>query len=177
MQNNIKNQNDYLKGRLRDRGFTLTELMIALVIVGIIAAIASPNFLGMLNRIKVNSSLDQLVGAIKETQRLAMSQGQRCRININPSTHILSANPTGCLLSNRTIDDNVIIRTNLAGATPNISFSHKGNTTKLGTIVLSSNFTDTQKCFVISLGLGITRTGNYVGNKKGTVSANNCKKE
>jgi prepilin-type N-terminal cleavage/methylation domain-containing protein len=158
-------------------GFTLTELMIALIIIGIIAAIATPNFLGLLNRIKVNNSLEQLLGAIRETQRLAMQQGKRCRININPSTKMLTATPSNCLLENRTIDDNVIIRTNIPGATPNISFSYKGNTTKMGTIVLSSNLIDTQKCFVISLGLGIMRTGDYIGSKTGSVSANKCKKE
>ena len=169
MKSNSNKKNNY--------GFTLAELMIALVVIGVIAAIAAPNFLGLLNRIKVNSSLEQLVGAIRETQRLAMREGKRCRININPSTKILTATPSNCLLNTRTIDDNVIIRTNLSGATPNISFSHKGNTTKMGTIVLSSNFIDTQKCFVISLGLGIMRTGNYTGSKTGSVSYTNCKTE
>ena len=177
MQNNINQKNDRPKGMLCDRGFTLTELLIALVVVGIIAAIASPNFIGLLERIRVNNSLEQLLGAIRETQRLAMRQGKRCRININPSTNVLSATPSNCLLNTRKIDENVIVRTNLSGATPNISFSHKGNTTKMGTIVLSSNFIDTQKCFVISLGLGIMRTGNYIGSKNGSVSPSNCKKE
>ena len=168
--------NNQLKER-SDRGFSLTELMIALIIVGIIAAIISPNFLGLLNQIKVNNSLEQLLGAIRETQRQAMRQGKLCRINLNPSTNVLTATPAGCLLNNRTIDDNVIIRTNIPGSTPNISFSYKGNTTKMGTIVLSSNLTDTQKCFAISLGLGIMRTGNYIGSKTGSVSASNCQKE
>ena len=168
MQNYIKKKSD--------RGFTLIELMVALVIIGIIAAIASPNFLGLLNRIKVNNALEELLGAIKETQRLAMRHGKSCRININPSNNILNAADNECSLSTRKIDENVIIRTNLSGSPPNISFSHKGSTTKMGTIVLSSNLTDTQKCFVISLGLGIMRTGNYTGSRTGSIEPSDCEK-
>ncbi len=64
MKNNSNKKNN--------SGFTLAELMIALIIIGITAAIVSPNFLGLLNRIKVDNSLEQLLGAIRETQRQAM---------------------------------------------------------------------------------------------------------
>lgn len=167
MQNYIKCKSDH--------GFTLIELMVVLVIIGIIAAIATPNFLGLLNRIRVKSALEQLLGAVRETQRLAMRRGKKCRIDINPATNVLSSTDAECLLNNRIIDENVIIRTNFPGSMPNISFSHKGNTTRMGTIVLSSNLTDTQNCFVISLGLGIMRAGQYTGSKNGSVSASNCK--
>ena len=159
-----------------DRGFTLIELMVALVIVGIIAAIASPNFIGLLNRIKVNNALEELLGAIKETQKLAMRHGKICRININPANNILNATDSECLLSTRTINEDITVRTNLSGSPPNISFSQKGTTTKAGTIVLSSEFTNTQKCFVISLGLGIMRTGNYTGSRTGSISPSDCEK-
>lgn len=157
-----------------DRGFTLLELIVALFIFGIITAIAAPNFIGLLNRTRVDASLEKLVGAIKETQRQAMRLSQRCRINIDPNTNMLTATPNDCLLNAREIDKNVDIRTNIRGRTPSIFFSHKGSTTKMGTIVLSSDLTNTQKCFVISLGLGIVRTGNYTGSKTGSVSPTEC---
>jgi len=157
-----------------DRGFSLIELAIVVCIIGIIAAIAVPNFLGLLNRNRINEGIEKLEGAIKESQRQAMRQGKMCRVNINPDTNIVTGNPTNCLLSDRAIRDDLTIRTNLSGNPPNINFSSKGNTTKMGTIVLSSDGTDTQKCFVISLGLGISRTGNYTGGKIGSVSANQC---
>ena len=103
MKNNISQKSDRQKDRLRDRGYTLTEMMVTLIIIGVIAAIASPNFLGLLSRYRLEGALQQLLGAINETQRLAMVQGKSCRINVNPSTNKITANTAGCLLSDRSI--------------------------------------------------------------------------
>ncbi len=164
------------QAKKRDRGYTLAELMITLVIVGIIAAIASPSFIGLLSRIRLQGALQQLLGAINETQRLAMLRGKSCRINIAPNTKKITANSAGCLLSNRSLNDEINVRSNFPGTT-NITFSYRGSTTRMGTIVLSSDYTDLQKCFVIALGTGIKRIGNYNGSKTGSVSGSNCQTE
>lgn len=157
-----------------DRGFTLIELAVVSVIVGIIATIAVPNLLGMFNRYRVERATATLVGAIKEVQRQAIRQGKLCRIYINTADNSLTGNPSSCLLNKREISDNVAIRTNIPGTLPNIAFSYRGSTTKMGTIVVSSKETNSQECFVISLGTGIARTGIYTGSKNGSVSAKNC---
>jgi len=162
--------------RKSDRGFTLIELAIVLVVVGIFAAISAPNLLGLLNRYRLNQATDTLVGAIKEAQIQAIRQGKLCRIIIN-SNNTLTGDPPGCLLSSRSIRGNIKIRNNIPGAISNISFSYKGNTTKAGTIVLSSQGTNSQKCFVISLGTGIARTGIYTGEKTGSILGKKCKKK
>ena len=158
----------------KDIGITLTETLVVAVIIGILAAIAAPNLLGLLSRNRVNEALGKINGAIKESQRQAIRNGKLCRVNIDPSTNTISGNPTDCLFNTREIADSVDIRTNLSGTPPNILFSAKGSTTKSGTIVVSSDSTNLQRCFVISLGLGITRTGEYTGSKTGSVSADDC---
>ncbi|HEY9771089.1 MAG TPA: prepilin-type N-terminal cleavage/methylation domain-containing protein [Coleofasciculaceae cyanobacterium] len=165
-----------MQAKKSDRGYTLPELMITLVIVGIIAAIASPSFIGLFSRIRLEGSLQQLLGAINEAQRLAMVRGKSCIINIDRNTNNINAN-AGCLLSDRTINNEINIRSNFPGATPNIIFSYRGSTTRMGTIVLSSDHTDSQKCFVIALGTGIKRIGDYNGSKTGVVSSSNCETE
>ena len=168
MQNNIKQKSD--------RGFTLIEIVVVLIIIGIFAAIAAPNFARLLSRIRVNNSFSTVVGAIKEAQRQAIRQGKMCRVSINTNNNTLTGIPANCLLTQRNIDRSITIRSNIPGTIPNISFSFRGSTTKMGTIVVSSPNTESQKCFVISLGTGIARTGTYTGNRTGSVSARNCQK-
>ena len=155
-------------------GFTLIEMLAVTIVIGVVAAIASPRLIGSWRRHQVNVALRELNGAVKETQRQAIRQGRICRININTANNQLTGNPTSCLLSDRKIDNNINIRTNLSGTPPNISFSYRGSTTKSGTIVVSADSINNQRCFVISLGIGITRTGNYTGTSTGSVSASNC---
>ena len=163
----------------KSQGFTLIEMLATGIIISIVAAIAAPNLLGLLNRNRVNQGLAELEGAIKEAQRQAIRQGKSCRVNIDTSTNTISAYidppsvpPTNCLLSTREISSDITIRTNLPGST--ILFSSKGSTTNSGTVVVSSDSTDTQKCFVISLGLGIMRTGEYTGTKTDPVDSEYC---
>lgn len=159
----------------KQSGVTLVEMLAVTVIISVIAALAVPNLLGFLRKFQVDAALLQLNGAIKETQRQAIHQGRLCRINIYTTAKEVTGNPTNCLLNKRQFSDHLVIRTNLSGTPPNISFSHKGSTTKSGTIVISSSETNWQKCFVISLGVGIMRTGEYTGNSTGSVSATKCK--
>ncbi|VEP12123.1 Type 4 prepilin-like protein [Hyella patelloides LEGE 07179] len=160
--------------RHKESGSSLIEMLTVVVIISILMATATPNILGFWRQNQVNAALDKLHGAIKEAQRQAIRQGRLCRINIDTTNNQLTGNPSNCLFSDRQINENIVIRTNLSGTPPNISFSHKGSTTKSGTIVISSTMTNRQKCFVISLGIGIMRTGNYTGSSTGSVSREGC---
>ena len=62
------------KGRnLIEKGFTLVELMIVIVIVGVLSAVALPNFLSQTQKAKASECVQQLGALTKEAY--ALSQG------------------------------------------------------------------------------------------------------
>ena len=164
--------------RRSNSGFTLIEMLATIVIIGVIAAIAAPNFLGLLNRNRVNEAARQIEGALKEAQRQAIRRGRQCSISINPGSKIISnpappangAPANGCLLSNRNLNNLIQLNTN----TTTITFSGKGNITATPRpvlIVSIPNGTNLQRCVVLDSLLGSQRSGEYSGTPTTPVSS------
>jgi len=159
----------------RNKGFTLIEMLTVVIIIGVLAAIAAPNLLGMLNQTRLKDGLGQVEGAIREAQKLAIRRGQSCNIIFTTDTttgnSIVETAPgsNGCLLSTRELPDSVsfsllnssslvlIDSSNEA----QLGFSSKGNPTIEGIMVISHANTNTSKCIQIEGLLGSILTGNY----------------
>lgn len=178
--------------RTKNQGFTLVEILIALVILGVLSAIAAPSFLSLFNRNKVNDALAQVRGALQEAQRQAIRNSKSCTVTIDPTTKRITGSPDGCLPTERDLCDErdasnncvkaaVAIITNLTGTPPSLQFSFRGNTNKLGTIVVYSSDSSTNKmgCLVVSNGIGVMRTGYYDGSIASTaaIDPNSCNHE
>jgi len=66
-----------------NKGFTLIETLIIVIIIGILSAIAAPSYLGIVNRNKVNDGLTKVRGTLQETQRVAMRRSRRCQVSLS----------------------------------------------------------------------------------------------
>jgi prepilin-type N-terminal cleavage/methylation domain-containing protein len=70
-------------GMTKNQGFTITELMIAVVIMGVLATLAIPSFSGYLYKSRVTEATTFL-GEIKQRQEAYRSEfGEYCAVNGN----------------------------------------------------------------------------------------------
>jgi prepilin-type N-terminal cleavage/methylation domain-containing protein len=57
------------------KGFTVVEILIALVVAGILIGAAMPSFLGLIERSRIDAATRQLVSEIRAVQSLAVTRG------------------------------------------------------------------------------------------------------
>ena len=164
----------------KNAGWTLLEIMIVILIIGILASLAIPNMMGAIEKRKAQSALFQVKGTLQEAQRNAIKMGKECRVTLkgtnddfDPPSIAVNSDPeyVGCLSSSETFFEGLEMRENFSGN--NIRFSYRGNTTNIATIVVKSPSAETQYCLVVSNFLGIMRSGVYNGSTS-SVSASNC---
>ncbi|NCR57729.1 MAG: prepilin-type N-terminal cleavage/methylation domain-containing protein [Microcystis aeruginosa LL13-06] len=130
----------------KNQGFTLLEILIALAITGILAALTLPNLLAWLNRNKVQEATDSIQSALQDAQKQAMRRGRICTINFTngtgPAPEVYSqitaldkdSKPDpGCLVmanaGSLNLPEEVFMVTNFPtlGSSPGVKFSFRGH--------------------------------------------------
>lgn len=64
----------------KEKGFTLLELMIVIMLIGVIAAIALPGFQGWMIKNRLNGAARQVMTELMETRSKAVSRNNRFRV-------------------------------------------------------------------------------------------------
>ncbi|TRU84721.1 MAG: prepilin-type N-terminal cleavage/methylation domain-containing protein [Microcystis novacekii Mn_MB_F_20050700_S1] len=126
----------------KNQGFTLLEILVALAITGVIAALTGANLLAWLNSNKVQEATDSIQSALQDAQRQAIRRGRNCTLNFtnptgtNPTVYSqITASEPGCLVATNTnasslsLPQEVFMVTNfpLQGSSPGIRFSFRGH--------------------------------------------------
>lgn len=68
------------------RGYTLTELMVTVAIIGIVAAIGVPSYLSYLPHLRLNSAARDLISDLRLARSLAVGQNQKYYILFDATT-------------------------------------------------------------------------------------------
>ncbi len=150
-----------------EKGFTLIELLTGMLIVGILASISAPSFLGLINRGRVNEALNRTRGALQEAQREAIKKSNACNLTFSPSGQTVNITG-GCLVTGPREISQVTYRHTLANndSANVIELDFKG-------VPVANSFNDVQevfvfrgngnyeRCLVISQALGLIRVGTY----------------
>jgi prepilin-type N-terminal cleavage/methylation domain-containing protein len=127
----------------KNQGFTLLEILVALAITGILAALTGPNLSAWLNRNEVQQATDAIQLALEDAQRQAIRRGKSCTINFtnptgtNPTVYSqITASEAGCLVATNTnasslnLPQEVFMVVNnfpLQGSSPGVQFSFRGH--------------------------------------------------
>ena len=73
----------------KSSGFSLPELMVVVVIVGVLAGLAIPNFTRNWEDERLNSSTKLLAGWLDDVRRQAIQRSEPCRISVNTNNATL----------------------------------------------------------------------------------------
>jgi type IV fimbrial biogenesis protein FimT len=68
------------------RGFTIVELMITVVVVGILASVAAPAFTSMVTSTRMSGQMNAMIGALNVARSEAQKRGQTVTVCAGTST-------------------------------------------------------------------------------------------
>ena len=142
---------------MRDRrGFTLIEITIALVIVGILTMIAVPNFQGWINHMRFTGFLREVYSGFQDARTKAKTTGFRHEVVVDPAANTVRLR--------RIISDNVYEYVRPAVTAPwncdiasgsSVVFNVNGTATNAGNVrIVSTRIAADNSLITVTTGTG-----------------------
>ena len=124
----------------KNKGFSLIELIIVIALIGIIAAIAAPNFTRYRDNTNLREAARDLASDIQLYKQRAMAENVNYRVTFSGNNYLIERGATWDDVATKAVGANnasIVINSNTyAGGI--ILFSPRGTTTS-GTLVLKHN--------------------------------------
>ena len=149
-------------------GFTLIEMLVVIVMIGIVAAIAAPSWASFLNRQRMNTARSDLIGVLRNAQDQAEARQQSRRVVFSPnlSVTVRNANPSTATVGITTVlGSGNTSKLNMTAASTSIVFDPNGRVSVATPFVIKINHADnpsstSQSCVIVTTLLGGLRTAN-----------------
>lgn len=91
-------------------GFTLIEVLVIILVIGILSAIAIPSFTGLIDKVNINNAVTDVRTSLQTAQREAIRRSQICTVGLNSSNRTVMSY---CASDNRDLPKNVDYATNI----------------------------------------------------------------
>jgi type IV fimbrial biogenesis protein FimT len=134
---------------MKQEGKTLTELMVVLAIIGIVVAMAVPNFSLFNSRSQIRCMTEEVASELRLARQLAMTYRDRVRIVVDPEQQILTTQFVNTATTHHAYHyggKGIVIEEPSAG--PEILFHPSGRSASATTIQLHSLEGQTQQLTV-----------------------------
>ncbi|WP_375513038.1 Tfp pilus assembly protein FimT/FimU [uncultured Nostoc sp.] len=150
-------------------GFTLPETLVVVLLIGILATLAIPNWLGFVQARHLNTAQNEVYYAMRQAQSQARKEKLTWQASLREQNSILqwavhpaTVNPSNANWNNLNSNVRLDAETTLqeSNGIRQIQFDYRGNVTKppLGRITLSSKYGGkVKRCVVVSTILGAMR--------------------